>query len=110
MVRKLSDILAERARAEADDRDLRSRSDARRARKQIESDLVDLARTLCALSSRQIERVDLPEPVLEALTAARAIHSAAARNRALRLVRRELRAADVEAIRARLEELGSLRP
>jgi ribosome-associated protein len=104
-VRKLTDILAERARAEKDDRDLRSRSDARRERKQSEQALADLSKGLVEASQKQLGRLGLPESVLEVVLAARRIESPIARSRALRLVRKELRASDFVEIENRLREL-----
>jgi ribosomal 50S subunit-associated protein YjgA (DUF615 family) len=107
VVRKLTDILAEQAKAEADDRDLRSRSDARRERKQSEAELVVLGRQLVEASDRQLDKLDLPEGLREVLAETRAIRSPSARKRALRLVRRELRDADASAIRAKLSAVGA---
>jgi ribosome-associated protein len=102
VARKLTDILAERAKAEADDRDLRSRTDARLERKHSEAALADLARAMVAVNDRQLALLELPEALLDAVLEARAIRSPRARDRALRVVRRELRAGDSAAIQARL--------
>ena len=112
MTRKLTDILAERAKAEADDRDLRSRTDARLERKHSEADLADLAQAVVSVSDRQLALLELPEALLDAVLEARAIRSPRARDRALRVVRRELRAGDSAAVRARLEVVdpGRKRP
>ena len=104
-MRKLKDILAEQERADRDDRDLRSRSDARRERKQAEAALADLAKRLVALRDRQLDKLELPEALLDAVLEARAIRSARARDRAIRVVRRELRSGDFEAIAGELDEL-----
>jgi len=102
VVRKLTDILAEQAKAEADERELRSRTDAKLERKQNEAALEALARKLVVLSERQLARLELPEELGIAVAEARAVRSPVARNRALRVVRRELRARDAAAIGARL--------
>jgi len=112
MVRKLTDILAEQAKAEADDRDLRSRTDARLERKHTEAALADLAWAMVAVNDRQLAKLDLPEALLDAVLEARAVRSPRARDRALRVVRRELRAGDSAAIQARLAAVdpGRKRP
>lgn len=102
-MRKLSDILAEQNRP--DDRDLSSRSDARRLRQREEERLARLARSLVALSERKLAALDLPEELLEATLEAKRITSAIARNRQLRIVRRVLRAGDSDAIERRVERL-----
>lgn len=105
-MRKLSDILAEQARAQQDDRDLRSRSDARRERKQSEAALAALARELVDATDRQLAKLALPEPLRDAVAEARAIRSPAARARALRVVRKALRGGDPEAVEAQLDEVN----
>ncbi len=102
LVRKLSDVLAERQKQDQDDRDLRSRSDARRERKRIEAESAGLAEALVDLPGRQLEKLELPPELLDAVLEARRIVSPVARKRALRLVRRELRAGDGASIEARL--------
>jgi ribosomal 50S subunit-associated protein YjgA (DUF615 family) len=102
MVRKLTNILAEQAKAEADDRDLRSRSDARLERKQSEAALFQLALSLCAVNERQLAQLELPEATLDAVREVRAMRTPRARERALRVVRRELRDGDPSAIETRL--------
>ncbi len=106
-MRKLKDILAEQAKAEQDDRDLRSRTDARHERKRTENALADLARQLVALSDRQLAGLDLPERLRNAVGEARAIRSARARDRAIRVVRKELRNGDADSIEAQLGALGT---
>jgi ribosome-associated protein len=105
VVRNLSDVLAEQRKANEDDRDLRSRSDARRERKQKEAAWADLGEALVNLSARQLEQIALPEGLLDAVLEARRIASPAARARALRLVRRELRSGDEAVIAALTERL-----
>ena len=107
MVRSLTDILAAQRKCDEDDRDLRSRSDARRERKRREAAWADLGEVLVRLTQRQLAQVELPEGLRDAVLEARRITSPVARTRALRLVRRELRGCD-EAIVARLTE--QLRP
>jgi ribosomal 50S subunit-associated protein YjgA (DUF615 family) len=107
VVRSLTDILAAQRKCEEDDRDLRSRSDARRERKQREAAWAELGEALVKLSPRRLEQLALPEGLHEAVLEARAIKSPVARTRALRLVRRELRSCD-EAVTVLLTE--QLRP
>jgi ribosome-associated protein len=102
-VRKLDDILAEQNRP--DDRDLRSRTDARKERKSEEESLAHLAEQLVDLSPHGLSALELPEDVLGAVLEAQRISSAAARNRQLRVVRRTLRENDSGAIRQRIEAL-----
>lgn len=88
---------------EADD--YRSRSDTRSAQREIEDELARLSRELVELNERSLNRLELPELVLDAVLDARAIKSAPARNRQLRLVRSELRKNDWALVRARLDAL-----
>ena len=74
-----------------DPRDLSSRTDARRERKRAEQELLEMAESLVKLSDRVLERLELPEDVLEVLSATRRIKSPAARNRSLRALRIALR-------------------
>ncbi len=104
-MRKLSDLLAERRRADEDDRDLRSRSDARRERKQREADLAELADALVEISGRQLEALELSPELADAVLEARSIRSPVAKKRALRLIRRELRGGDAASVQARLARL-----
>jgi len=85
--------------------DYRSRSDTRTAEREVEEALARLSRELVELSERSIERLELPEPVLDAVLDTRAIKSPPARNRQLRLVRSELRKGDWALVRARLDAL-----
>ena len=91
--------------------DLRSRGDERRARQEVETALARLSKDLVELSPGKLLRLQLPEPVAEAVASARAITSFGARNRALRLVRGALRGGDWAEVRVRLDTLlrhGSL--
>jgi ribosome-associated protein len=101
----LTDILAERERAEKDDRDLRSRSDARREQKRTERALADLGTALVEATDKQLARLNLPEPLLEVVMLARRIKSPVARHRAIKLVRKELRQSDAAEIERRYREL-----
>jgi len=103
VVRSLTDVLAAQRKCDEDDRDLRSRSDARRERKRREAAFAELGEALVNLSPRRLEQFALPEGLRDAVLEARAITSPAARMRALRLVRRELRACD-EAVTTVLTE------
>lgn len=104
---KLTHFLADQAKRQLDDRDLTSRSDLRKERKQTEEEFADLARDLCNCSKRQFERLVLPDALREVTVEARRIESAAARARALRLVRRELRSGDADAVRRQLVAIQS---
>ena len=85
--------------------DYRSRSDKRSAQREIEDALARLSKELVELSDRSLERLELPELVLDAVLDTRAIKSAPAHNRQLRLVRAELRKSDWALVRARLDAL-----
>ena len=104
-MRKLQDINAERARAEADDRDPRSRSDARSERMAESDRLMRLARTLCELPEKQLRKLELPELVADAVHDARCIDSPSARNRQLKIVRRHLGQVDVERLEQTVESV-----
>jgi ribosome-associated protein len=90
-MRTLADRLHEQAKAEADDRDLTSRSDRRRQQNLRESALKDLATRLVALKPRQLERLKLEEAISQAVLTAQAISSPNARNRQVSVVRQHLR-------------------
>jgi len=64
------------------------------------------------VSERQLGKLELPEALLDAVLETRAIRSASARNRALRVIRKELRGGDPAAIQDRLAEIdpGRKRP
>jgi len=91
--------------AEADDRDLSSRSDARKVRIAEETALKELAQALVELKPRQLERLALPEDVHEAVRFAQSISSAVAFNRQIRLIRQHLRRVGRAPIEERLEAL-----
>ena len=105
-MRKLTDYLADQHKRDLDDRDLTSRSDLKKARKQAENALSELARALCDCSDKQFRRLELPESLEQAVLEARGIVSPSAKDRALRLVRRELRNGDAEAVRRQLDNLN----
>ncbi len=104
-MRSLSAYLADQQKRACDDRDLTSRSDLRKERKDAESAFVTLARALCDCSEKQFKRLKLPEPLRDIVLEARRIDSPAAKDRALRLVRRELRDGDAAAVQRQLEAL-----
>jgi ribosome-associated protein len=104
-VRSLSAYLADQQKRDRDDRSLTSRSDLRKARKDTESAFATLARALCDCSEKQFKRLELPEALRDLVLEARRIDSPAARDRALRLVRRELRDGDAAAVQQQLSAL-----
>src|SRR5262245_35281586 len=85
--------------------DLRSRGDGRRAERELELTLARLASDLIALREGQLVRLDLPEPVLDAVRDAHTIKTPAAQNRQLRVVRSALRNEDWSLVRGRLDAL-----
>jgi ribosome-associated protein len=90
----------------ADDRsDLSSRSDARRENRELEEKLARLAKQLGELRPALLEKLDLPEAVLDVIRDAQAMRDARAKNRQLRLVRTALRESDWSLIAARVEAL-----
>jgi ribosome-associated protein len=99
-MRKLKDILREQDRP--DDRDLTSRSDRKRAQRETEERLAALALALAACSEQRLRSLDLPSTVLDTVLDAKRITSAVARNRQLRIVRRELRTVEFQSIELRL--------
>jgi ribosome-associated protein len=104
-MRKLESILAEQAHLDADDRDLRSRTDAKEERVAVEEALARLAKELVAIKGPRLQQLLLPERLADAVHDAHLITSPAAQNRQLRIVRRELRNCDWAALRARLHHL-----
>jgi ribosome-associated protein len=89
-----------------DDEDLTSRTDARGERKRSEAAWAEFAKTLTTISERQLLRMQLSEGVLRVVQDTRRITSPGAKNRALRLVRQELRGMDLQQLRERLEDLS----
>jgi len=104
-VRSLSAYLADQRQRNTDDRDLTSRSDRRKERKESEETYAKLARELCECSDKQLKRLDLPDLLRNCVLDARRIESPSAKDRALRLVRRELRNGDADAIIQQVERL-----
>jgi ribosome-associated protein len=104
-MRTLADIERERLRAEADDRDLRSRTDARYERVREETALKELAQALVELKGKQLQRLELPEDVHEAVRFAQSITSVIAFQRQIRLIRQHLRRIGRAPIEARLEAM-----
>lgn len=111
-MRTLADRRHEDAKAEADDRDLESRSDRRREEDARETHLKALATRLVALKESALGRLGLDAELREAIDMARAIRSAAARNRQINVVRQHLRALgpDADALARRLETPGKGAP
>jgi ribosome-associated protein len=91
-MRTLADRKNEQAKADADDRDLESRTDRRRQQDAHETMLKTLATRLCNLKPSALERLELDEESLAAVRTARSIRSAPARNRQVNVVRQHLRA------------------
>lgn len=80
-----------------------SRSDARRAERVKEDALHRLASDLCKLSAKKLLQLELPEPVVDAVSDARGITSAPAKQRQLRQIRMLLRDLDWVPLRTRLD-------
>jgi ribosome-associated protein len=89
-----------------DDEDLTSRTDARTERRRSEEAWAEFAKTLITISERHLLRMQLGEGLLRVVQDTRRITSPGARNRALRLVRQELRGLDLAQLRERLEDLS----
>jgi ribosomal 50S subunit-associated protein YjgA (DUF615 family) len=104
-MRSLQSIKAERAKAELDDRDPRSRSDARNERIAASDRLMALGEKLCALPEKQFKKLELSDAVRDVLADARLIDSPPARARQMKLVRKELRDGDTDDIERKLDEL-----
>jgi ribosome-associated protein len=104
-MRSLADRQREKAKADADDRDLESRTDRRRRDDAREAVLKDLATRLVAAKSAKLARLGLDEELLAAVVTAQGIRSAPAQNRQINLVRQHLRALgpDVELLARRME-------
>lgn len=102
-MRSLKSIKAERAKAELDDRDLRSRSEARDERLAQADRLMTLAQTLCALPDKQLKALQLPDLVADAVTSGRLIESPNALKRQMKLIRKELGDADYEEIERQVD-------
>jgi ribosome-associated protein len=90
-MRTLADRRHEQAKADADDRDLTSRTDLRREQNAREAALKQLARRIVELKPQQLAALELEEALLEAVQLARALPHAGARNRQIAVVRQHLR-------------------
>ena len=102
-MRSLAAYLSDQQKRASDDRDLISRSDRSKERKGTEEGYATLARELCECSDKQLKQLDLSELLRNSVLDAKRIESPSAKDRALRLVRRELRNSDVEGLRQQLE-------
>jgi ribosome-associated protein len=92
-------------RIEADAFAGESRSDARRAERVKEDALARLASDLIDLSAKKLAQLELPEELADAVTDAKAITSAPARNRQLRRVRILMRDVEWMTLRTKLDTL-----
>jgi ribosome-associated protein len=99
--------MADRARAEADDQDLTSRSDARTVRMTEADALLGIAGGLASLSPKQLELLELTDELMRAVLEARAIDSPGAKARQLKIVRRALKNTDWESVQTRLDAIRS---
>src|SRR5688572_9668729 len=97
--------MADQAKAEADDRDLGSRSDARTVRHAEADALLTVAGGLASLSPKQLALLELGDELLRAVLEARAIQSPGAKARQLKVVRRALKNTDWEGVQTRLDAL-----
>jgi ribosomal 50S subunit-associated protein YjgA (DUF615 family) len=91
-VRTLADRRNEQAKANADDRELESRTDRRRQQDAHETMLKGVANRLVDAKPTVLQRLELDEELLAAIATAQAIRSAPARNRQVNVVRQHLRA------------------
>ena len=110
-MRTLQDRQNEEAKAQADDRELESRTDRRRLQDAHETMLKLLATRLVAAKPAALQRLSLDEELLAAIATAQAIRSAPARNRQVNVVRQHLRALgpELDALVRRLDAPGSAR-
>jgi ribosome-associated protein len=109
-VRTLEDRRREQAKADADDRELESRTDRRRQQDAQEARLKALAVRLVSSKPAALDRLGLDEELAAAIATARVIRSAPARNRQINVVRQHLRAfapAALEALLRSLDERAS---
>ena len=98
---------------ENDERDLSSRSDARRENRELEEKLARVAKQLVEMRPALLEKLDLAETLLDIVRDAQAMRDPRAKNRQLRLVRTALRESDWSLIAARVEAVlkhGALPP
>jgi ribosome-associated protein len=97
-MRSLADRLHEQAKADADDRELTSRSDRRREQNARETELKALAVQLVGLKPQKLAQLGLEEQLVNAILTAQAIKSPNARNRQVSVVRQHLRELGQEAV------------
>jgi ribosome-associated protein len=91
LMRSLADRLNEQAKADADDRELTSRTDRRREQNAREAELKALAVQLVGLKPQTLPQLGLEEQMVNAILLAQAIKSPNARNRQVSVVRQHLR-------------------
>jgi ribosomal 50S subunit-associated protein YjgA (DUF615 family) len=110
-VRTLEDRRREQAKANADDRELESRTDRRRQQDIRENMLKELATRLVSSKPAALERLELDEELSAAVATAQAIRSAPARNRQVNVVRQHLRALGpaLDALVRRMDDPGRRR-
>jgi ribosome-associated protein len=82
-----------------------SRGDARRADRVKEDAMARLAVDLCGLTAKKLGQLELPEDLATAVTSGRAITSAPAKMRQVRLIRNLLRDQDWVKLRTQLDTL-----
>ncbi|MEY4550984.1 MAG: hypothetical protein RL685_7179 [Pseudomonadota bacterium] len=90
-MRRTTDRLREQAKADADDRDLTSRGDLRKAENEKEDRLKSLAQSLVDLKPGQLERLQLDTELLDAVLHAKALGDRRAQARQIGVVRQHLR-------------------
>jgi ribosomal 50S subunit-associated protein YjgA (DUF615 family) len=78
--------------------DPNSRADMRRKRQKEEAALLELAGQLVLLEELDVDRLDLPEEIRDAVATARSCRLGKPRTRALRLVRATLRGLETELV------------
>lgn len=107
-MRTLADRRNEQAKANADDRELESRTDRRRQQDVQEAMLKAVATRLVDSKPAALARLQLDEELLAAIATAQAIRSAPARNRQVNVVRQHLRALgpSLDALVRRLDARG----
>jgi ribosome-associated protein len=110
-VRTLQDRQNEQDKAQADDRELESRTDRRRQQDAHETMLKSVATRLVGAKPAALQRLGLDDELLAAIALAQAIRSAPARNRQVNVVRQHLRALgpELDALVRRLDAPGSAR-
>lgn len=109
MVRKLEQYLADEARIAADDRNLVSRTEERRAKQRAEEELFELAERLASLKPQQLARLELADHILDIIDELRIIEDLSARNRATKRLRAELRDVDPKAFNQKIVEVTESR-